>query len=299
MTRIPWKIIIFSLSSFSIFVVLNLLSAHHDPLWYVGLGHAENNTISNSNGDTATVIEPIEGIHYHATYDVKKLKKIRTKGNTVPRPKCKPPNCYILSHIPTVHYHPKFLTDAECDFLIKTANVSLERSLIAVKNNGASKDDSAVNDVRTSTQTWLFADAHPIVKQLQERLFAILGKSYEAEALQILHYEVGQKYDTHHDYFDPAYYGVQATNRAVTNFYYLNTVEEGGETWFPRANIGPAPYNTSECEKGLFVKPRKGSLAMFFDMMPSGELDTFSLHGGCPVKKGVKWGGTQWLRVPT
>ena len=118
------------------------------------------------------------------------------------------------------------------------------------------------------------------------------------EQMQILHYEVGQKYDAHEDAFDPAWDGPQTSNRAATAFMYLNTVEDGGTTWFPRANGGwQHTTNMTSCLGGLHVMPVKGSLAIFYDMKPSGELDPDSLHGGCPVKKGIKWGATQWIRV--
>jgi len=44
------------------------------------------------------------------------------------------------------------------------------------------------------------------------------------------------------------------------------------------------------------VKPRRGQALLFYDLMPDGEMDEQSLHGGCPVLKGEKWVATKWLR---
>ena len=118
------------------------------------------------------------------------------------------------------------------------------------------------------------------------------------EELQVLRYDKSQKYDAHNDYFDPKMYGPQGSNRAITVFLYLTDVEAGGETQFPRADGKGPTWDFASCNRGLRVRPRKGQVALFYDMKPTGELDPYSLHGGCPVVKGQKWGGTLWLRVP-
>lgn len=46
--------------------------------------------------------------------------------------------------------------------------------------------------------------------------------------------------------------------------------------------------------KGLAVKPKKGSVVLFWSIKPSGAFDPASLHGSCPVVKGEKWSATKW-----
>eukprot|EP00755_Sulcionema_specki_P013136 Sspe_Gene.53179::Locus_29423_Transcript_1_1_Confidence_1.000_Length_1521::g.53179::m.53179/K00472/P4HA; prolyl 4-hydroxylase len=129
-----------------------------------------------------------------------------------------------------------------------------------------------------------------------DRVVSVTGFTrQDHEAMQILRYGSKQKYDAHHDYFDPVHYGAQKTNRAITAFLYFSTVDEGGETWFPRANGHTTPSDFSQCKQGFRVLPRKGAAAFFYDMRPDNSLDEYSLHGGCPVKQGTKWGGTLWL----
>jgi hypothetical protein len=200
-----------------------------------------------------------------------------------------------VSNKPRVLMVQDFLTPAECDALVDAASKKLFRSQVAPVLNSK---DNPVNDVRTSSQAWLPVGS-PEVKPIADRILKLTGfPQGSTEELQILKYELNQKYDAHNDYFDPKMYGKQQTNRAITVFIYLSDVEEGGETQFPRADNKPPTFDYTSCTHGLRVHPRKGQLALFYDMTPLGELDPTSLHGGCPVKKGVKWGGTLWLRVP-
>jgi hypothetical protein len=37
----------------------------------------------------------------------------------------------------------------------------------------------------------------------------------------------------------------------------------------------------------------------FYDILPDGNLDTYSLHAGDPVKHGDKWAGAVWLWNPS
>lgn len=200
-----------------------------------------------------------------------------------------------LSKSPRVAYFPEFLSDDLCERLIAKANTSMQRSAVLPHNKG----EQAVQEIRTSSQAWLSIYEGP-GKELVERILDLTGfRAQDAEMLQILRYEIGQKYVAHHDYFDPKLYGKQSTLRAATVFLYLADVEEGGETWFPSADGKPViTGNYGSCLGGLKVKPKKRSAALFYDMKPSGVLDPTSIHGGCPVIKGEKWGATLWLRVP-
>lgn len=112
------------------------------------------------------------------------------------------------------------------------------------------------------------------------------------EGFQILHYQDGQKYEPHHDFFhdkmnqSPSRGG----QRLATVLMYLTTPEEGGETVFPHADRKVTGPEWSECAKqGLAVKARRGDALMFFSLRPDGTEDDTSLHGSCPTTKGEKW----------
>uniref|UniRef100_A0A8R7UKD9 procollagen-proline 4-dioxygenase n=1 Tax=Triticum urartu TaxID=4572 RepID=A0A8R7UKD9_TRIUA len=53
--------------------------------------------------------------------------------------------------------------------------------------------------------------------------------------MQVLHYEVGQKYDAHFDYFSDKKNVKRGGHRVATVLMYLTDVKKGGETVFPIA----------------------------------------------------------------
>uniref|UniRef100_A0A6N2LZK3 Fe2OG dioxygenase domain-containing protein n=1 Tax=Salix viminalis TaxID=40686 RepID=A0A6N2LZK3_SALVM len=117
------------------------------------------------------------------------------------------------------------------------------------------------------------------------------------EAFNILRYEIGQKYDSHYDAFNPDEYGPQPSQRVASFLLYLSSVEEGGETMFPLEN-GSAVSSGFEYKRcvGLKVKPRQGDGLLFYSLFPNGTIDRASLHGSCPVIEGEKWVATKWIR---
>jgi len=67
-----------------------------------------------------------------------------------------------------------------------------------------------------------------------------------AEDTQIVYYDLNQHYYAHHDFTRKEFvkenpYYQQGGNRLVTVIYYINDVEEGGETGFPYVNSHTNP----------------------------------------------------------
>ncbi|KAL4201546.1 hypothetical protein AMTRI_Chr02g259150 [Amborella trichopoda] len=122
------------------------------------------------------------------------------------------------------------------------------------------------------------------------------------EGLQVLHYEPGQKYEPHFDYFLDEFNTKNGGQRIATILMYLSDVEKGGETVFPQSKVtnNSVPWwdELSECAKsGISVRPRMGDALLFWSMSPDAKLDPKSLHGGCPVIQGDKWSATKWMHV--
>eukprot|EP00243_Klebsormidium_subtile_P001419 TRINITY_DN1243_c0_g1_i1.p1 TRINITY_DN1243_c0_g1~~TRINITY_DN1243_c0_g1_i1.p1 ORF type:complete len:269 (+),score=43.64 TRINITY_DN1243_c0_g1_i1:95-901(+) len=210
-----------------------------------------------------------------------------------------------LSWEPRASVLHNFLTDEECDHLIEAARPNMKRSTVVDSKTGQSVDST----VRTSSGTFLMRGQDEIVRAVEERIAKVTFIPVtHGEGFQILHYEHGQKYEPHTDWFDAAsdvneMHTRNGGQRLATMLLYLSDVEEGGETVFPAARDGvdvnrPGFDQLSECgRRGPSVKPKKGDALLFWSLTPEAKPDSRSLHGGCPVLKGSKWSATKWLRV--
>ncbi|KAL1540688.1 procollagen-proline 4-dioxygenase [Salvia divinorum] len=205
----------------------------------------------------------------------------------------------VISWEPRASIFHHFLSIEECEYLISIAQPHMEKSTVVDTETGKSRDSR----VRTSYGTFLARGRDKIVQRIEKRIadFTFLPVEH-GEGLQVLHYEEGQKYEPHYDYFLDEYNTRNGGQRIATVLMYLSDVEEGGETVFPAAkgNFSSVPYwnELSECGKGgLSVKPKMGDALLFWSMKPDATLDSSSLHAGCPVIKGNKWSSTKWIRV--
>ena len=166
------------------------------------------------------------------------------------------------------------LDDEECEALIQLSKDLLQRSKI-----GSTKE---VSDIRTSSGAFLTDVKNHILARVEKRVSAIMGIPIEhGEGLHILNYKPGQEYKEHLDYFAPIS-KVAKNNRISTLVLYLNDVEEGGTTFFPKLN--------------LTVCPQKGMAVYFEYFYNDSMLNELTLHAGAPVVKGEKWIATQWMR---
>lgn len=205
----------------------------------------------------------------------------------------------LISWEPRAFVYHNFLTKEECDHLISLAKPHMHKSTVVDSETGKSKDSR----VRTSSGTFLARGRDKIIRNIEKKIADFTFLPVEnGEGLQVLHYEVGQKYEPHFDYFLDEFNTKNGGQRMATVLMYLSDVEEGGETVFPAAkgNISSVPWwnELSDCgKKGLSVKPKIGDALLFWSMKPDATLDPSSLHGGCAVIKGNKWSATKWIRV--
>ncbi|KAB2040880.1 hypothetical protein ERO13_D02G098800v2 [Gossypium hirsutum] len=205
----------------------------------------------------------------------------------------------VLSWEPRASIYHNFLSKEECEYLIKIAKPFMKKSSVVDSKTGKSKDSR----VRTSSGMFLKRGQDKIISDIEKRIAEYSFIPIEhGEGLQVLHYEVGQKYEPHFDYFVDEYNTRHGGQRLATMLMYLSDVEEGGETIFPNAkgNISAVPWwdELSKCGKGgLAVKPKMGDALLFWSMKPDATVDPSSLHGGCPVIVGDKWSSTKWMHV--
>ncbi|KAL1564220.1 putative prolyl 4-hydroxylase 9 [Salvia divinorum] len=203
----------------------------------------------------------------------------------------------ILSWKPRALYFPNFATAEQCQNIIKMAKVNLKPSTLALRQ-GETADNT--KEIRTSSGMFISAyeDKSGTLDQIEEKIArATIIPRKHGESFNVLRYEIGQRYQSHYDAFNPAEYGPQKSQRMASFLLYLSDVEEGGETMFPLENGQnmDSNYDFGKC-RGLKVKPRRGDGLLFYSLFPNGTIDPSSLHGSCLVIKGEKWVATKWIR---
>ncbi|CAO2820880.1 unnamed protein product [Amaranthus hypochondriacus] len=229
----------------------------------------------------------------------KRESVLRLKSETVnPTFGFDPTRVTQLSWHPRAFLYKNFLTDEECDHLIKLAKDKLEKSMVADNDSGK----SVASEVRTSSGMFLQKHQDDVISRIEARIAAWTFLPEEnGEAMQILHYELGQKYEPHFDYFHDKVNQQLGGHRIATVLMYLSNVEKGGETIFPNSekkSQQPKDESSSDCAKGGYaVKPNKGDALLFFSLHPDATTDPLSLHGSCPVIEGEKWSATKWIHV--
>ena len=129
----------------------------------------------------------------------------------------------------------------------------------------------------------------PFVRMLQRRIDDLMGMDPAlGETLQGQRYAMGQEFKHHFDYFLPkhAYWAAEQKRggqRSWTAMGYLNAVEEGGATDFPRLNLS--------------IPPQPGVLLVWNNMGVDGRPNPRTIHAGAPVVRGVKYVLTKWYRA--
>ncbi|XP_036959458.1 transmembrane prolyl 4-hydroxylase-like [Acanthopagrus latus] len=186
-----------------------------------------------------------------------------------------------------------------------------------------------------SKHTWLYQGqgSHHVLHTLRNRIISLTRLPSAlvelSEPLQVIRYEHGDFSNAHHD-SSPSHSETTCTHtrlagntsalaevscRYLTMLFYLSSVEEGGETTFPVADNrtyeeqalvqdGVDLTDTQEtCGRGnLRMKPTAGTALLWYNHLSDGrgwmgELDEYSLHGDCPVRRGVKWVANSWVNV--
>jgi len=180
----------------------------------------------------------------------------------------------------------KALNDEEADRMIELGGIrGYERSSDVGGEKEDGTHDKNVNSGRTSTNAWCTDECYtdPVATRLMDRIANITGvPEPNSENLQLLRYEKDQFYQQHNDWI-PYQLDRPCGVRILTFYMYLNDVEEGGGTNFPRV--------------GTTVTPKKGRAVLWpsvFDEDPN-QKDPRSDHQALPVIEGVKYGANAWI----
>jgi prolyl 4-hydroxylase len=183
---------------------------------------------------------------------------------------------------------PHFLTESQCDKLIKSATGHLINSNVA---NQTDQKLNILNDKQTriSEQAWIEDKDNSIAKLISKKVAKMTNTDIlDQEPLQVVKYKPGGFFSGHYDSFDPEktktvpqeaikYSGY----RYATILVYLNDNYTGGETFFPKLN--------------KVVKPEKGKAVIFYNIK-NGKINESSYHGGNTVHTGEKWICNKWIQ---
>ncbi|XP_048760158.2 transmembrane prolyl 4-hydroxylase-like isoform X2 [Ostrea edulis] len=181
---------------------------------------------------------------------------------------------------------------------------------------------------RMSKQVWLYPDRSKdkVFATVQKRVARVVGLPIELIKLsdfQVVSYDIKGHYNAHWDSSRVETKVPCCTRertkkcricRYMTILFYLNDVDDGGETAFPLANNDTLDYQSvmekelidlyRKCENSpLKVAPSKGKAIIWYNHFVDedtgwlGPLDEFTFHGGCPVKKGIKWIANFWVKT--
>ncbi len=172
-----------------------------------------------------------------------------------------------------------FLNQDECRQLVSIIKSKLRPSTIT-------NPDEPDKYFRTSQTCDLIAANDPFVHMINERICNYLGiNPTHSEPIQGQHYETGQEFKAHTDYFEAGEFEKFAGSkgqRTWTFMIYLNDTERGGETHF--------------VELDRSFAPRAGRALVWNNLHPDGRLNPDTMHHGMPVEAGEKTIITKWFR---
>lgn len=179
-----------------------------------------------------------------------------------------------------IHYVDGFLSAIEC--------AAFRNMIDLVAQPSSTFDQARESTYRTSYSGDV--DRHdPFVQTIEARIDDLLGiEPGFGETVQGQRYRPGQEFVGHYDWFDAkaAYWPgeiARGGQRSWTAMIYLNDVEAGGATEFPRV--------------GVSVAPLQGFLLCWNNACADGTPNELTLHAARPVERGVKYVITKWYRT--
>ena len=186
------------------------------------------------------------------------------------------PAMTVLSSRPWVASFPGLLTEAECAYLIESAEPAYQPAQVGQRASGQ-QGYSAVRTCEVAVFPWVAED--PVIHALNRRIAAASATDVTCgEPLQILRYRPGQEFKPHVDCTAST-----DNQRVLTMLVYLTEDYSGGDTEF--------------LSTGLRFRGGIGEGLLFRNADPStGKPDTLSRHAGLPVTAGEKIIASRWIR---
>ncbi|KAM7507167.1 hypothetical protein LguiA_017620 [Lonicera macranthoides] len=146
---------------------------------------------------------------------MKEIPRLNTKTNTAVE--IEEDGNIVLSWKPWALYYPGFATAEQSETIIKLAKVHLAPSSLAL---GKGETWENTKGIRTSSGMFMTAsEDKPGTLDLVEEKIAratMIPRSH-GEAFNVLRYEIGQRYNSHYNAFNPAEYGPQKSQKVHSN----------------------------------------------------------------------------------
>lgn len=207
------------------------------------------------------------------------IPEIGKRGNTI---ETSDRHIKVLSRIekPFILHLENVLSPDECDQLIELSRERLQPSRVVDSETGEERTVPG----RTSKGMSFHIKENNFITKLEKRFEELTSFPIEhGEGLQVLNYVIGEEYKAHFDFYPPnKIQEDKGGQRVATLLLYLNDVEAGGETVFPKV--------------GASIVPKKGSAVYFHYGNSQGQVDRLSVHSSIPVSQGEKWVATKWIR---
>ena len=182
----------------------------------------------------------------------------------------------VIHRKPLIFTVDNFLSEEECKLIIEKCRDKMERALIGTG------EKAKVSEIRTGlSYFWRYLDDEDGF-QIFKKISMLLnkpGRNFDP-FFQVISYGVGEEYKAHVDPSPERNRVEGIKHRKLTCLFYLNDVEDGGETEFPKLN--------------LKVKPMRGRMIYFDNYKKDGSINYDTLHRSIPVIKGEKWAFNLW-----
>jgi prolyl 4-hydroxylase len=193
-------------------------------------------------------------------------------------------NINVLNKDPLIFSIDNFLSIDDCNHMIEIIKPNLKDALVS-SNKGGIKSKG-----RTGSNCWIKKNHDNITFKIVKNISKLINIPVEnSENFQAIYYNINEKYNSHFDAYEKndsekckrcLKYGGQ---RILTALIYLNDVEKGGGTNFPKLN--------------LTCKAEQGKLLIFNNCFNNTtNVHNNSLHGGLAVESGEKYAINLWFR---
>ncbi|XP_045159559.2 transmembrane prolyl 4-hydroxylase-like [Mercenaria mercenaria] len=226
-----------------------------------------------------------------------------------------------------IEMYKELKLDPNNDNIITQEELTISPKELANYLNGYIKKHPEKHS-RYSRQAWLYPDqsTDTVFQKVQKRVSKVVELPLDLIRLsdfQVVTYGVKGHYNAHLDSSkiregvrccDRGKYSNCRICRYMTVLFYLNEVTSGGETAFPFANKDSINETEAHLERvhhlykncedaSLRVSAKKRKAIIWYNHVIDeetgwmGDVDEFTLHGGCPVTEGEKWIANFWIKT--